>query len=188
MRWLMKSLVSLILIVILFIIIIYAFIQTQWGAQKTSEWLTQYTDYDIRFSGIEHDLMQPEQVIVHDLLVNPKQDKATVSAKSAQIRLNWQFFTTPSHLQKITLENGSIKLTGKSPAMPLSADILQFKNMALSNNTVDITFNADKITGGITPWKPTLNDVIGAGHFQFSIAEGSINNNHFSNFIISGEY
>lgn len=188
MRWLMKSLVSLILIVILFIIIIYAFIQTQWGAQKTSEWLTQYTDYDIRFSGIEHDLMQPEQVIVHDLLVNPKQDKATVSAKSAQIRLNWQFFTTPSHLQKITLENGSIKLTGKSPAIPLSADILQFKNMALSNNTVDITFNADKITGGITPWKPTLNDVIGAGHFQFSIAEGSINNNHFSNFIISGEY
>ncbi|EEG86478.1 hypothetical protein PROPEN_01469 [Proteus penneri ATCC 35198] len=93
MRWLMKSMVSLILIVILFIIIIYAFIQTQWGAQKTSEWLTEYTDYDIRFSGIEHDLMQPEQVIVYDLLVNPKQDKARVSAKSAQIRFDWQFFT-----------------------------------------------------------------------------------------------
>lgn len=100
MRWLMKSLVSLILIVILFIIIIYAFIQTQWGAQKTSEWLTQYTDYDIRFSGIEHDLAQPEQIIVYDLFVNPKQDKTTVSAKSAQIRFDWQFFTAPSHLQK----------------------------------------------------------------------------------------
>ncbi len=34
MRWLIKSLVSLILIVILFIIVIYAFLQTQWGAQK----------------------------------------------------------------------------------------------------------------------------------------------------------
>lgn len=188
MRWLMKSLVSLILIVILFIIVIYAFIQTQWGAQKTSEWLTQYTDYDIRFSGIEHDFMQPEQVIVHDLLVNPKQNNTIVSAQLAQIRLNWQFFTAPSHLQKITLENGSIKLIGKSPVMPVSADILQFKNMALSNNNADITFNAEKITGGITPWKPTPNDFIGAGHFQFSIAEGSINNNHFSNFIISGEY
>lgn len=188
MRWLMKSLVSLILIVILFIIIIYAFIQTQWGAQKTSEWLTQYTDYDIRFSGIEHDLMQPEQVIVHDLLINPKQDKAIVSAKSAQIRLNWQFFTTPSHLQKITLENGNIDFTNKTPSMPLSADILQFKNMALRSEKADFSFDAKKITGGITPWLPTSTDFIGAGHFQFSIASGMINNNEFSNFIISGQY
>ncbi|WP_286139104.1 MULTISPECIES: hypothetical protein [unclassified Shigella] len=165
MRWLMKSLVSLILIVILFIIIIYAFIQTQWGAQKTSEWLTQYTDYDIRFSGIEHDLMQPEQVIVHDLLINPKQDKAIVSAKSAQIRLNWQFFTTPSHLQKITLENGNIDFTNKTPSIPLSADILQFKNMALRSEKADFSFDAKKITGGITPWLPTSTDLIGAGHF-----------------------
>ncbi|MCT6518661.1 AsmA family protein [Proteus vulgaris] len=188
MRWLMKSLVSLILIVILFIIIIYAFIQTQWGAQKTSEWLTQYTDYDIRFSGIEHDLMQPEQVIVHDLLINPKQDKAIVSAKSAQIRLNWQFFTTPSHLQKITLENGNIDFTNKTPSIPLSADILQFKNMALRSEKADFSFDAKKITGGITPWLPTSTDLIGAGHFQFSIASGMINNNEFSNFIISGQY
>lgn len=188
MRWLMKSLVSLILIVILFIIIIYAFIQTQWGAQKTSEWLTQYTDYDIRFSGIEHDLMQPEQVIVHDLLVNPKQDKAIVSAKSAQIRLNWQFFTTPSHLQKITLENGNIDFTNKTLSIPLSADILQFKNMALRSEKANFSFDAEKITGGITPWIPTSTDLIGAGHFQFSIASGMINNNQFSNFIISGQY
>ncbi|MDL5167362.1 AsmA family protein [Proteus faecis] len=188
MRWLMKSLVSLILIVILFIIIIYAFIQTQWGAQKTSEWLTQYTDYDIHFSGIEHDLMQPEQVIVYDLLVNPKQDKAIVSAKSAQIRFNWQFFTTPSHLQKITLENGNIDLADKAPSIPLSADILQFKNMALRSEKTDFSFDAKKITGGITPWIPTSTDLIGAGHFQFSIADGMINNNEFSNFIISGQY
>lgn len=188
MRWLMKSLVSLILIVILFIIIIYAFIQTQWGAQKTSEWLTQYTDYDIRFSGIEHDLMQPEQVIVHDLLVNPKQNKATVSAKSAQIRFNWQFFTTPSHLQKITLENGNIDFADKISSIPLSADILQFKNMALSSEKTDFSFDAKKVTGGITPWNPTPTDLIGAGHFQFSITNGMINNNEFSNFIISGQY
>ncbi|SUC24199.1 AsmA family [Proteus vulgaris] len=188
MRWLMKSMVSLILIVILFIIIIYAFIQTQWGAQKTSEWLTQYTDYDIRFSGIEHDLMQPEQVIVHDLSVNPKQDKTTVFAKSAQIRLNWQFFTAPSHLQKITLENGNIEFTNKAPSIPLSADILQFKNMILNSTNADFSFEAKKVTGGITPWAPTSEDFIGAGHFQFSIANGTINNNEFSNFIISGQY
>ncbi|MER1937409.1 AsmA family protein, partial [Proteus terrae] len=164
------------------------FIQTQWGAQKTSEWLTQYTDYDIRFSGIEHDLMQPEQVIVHDLLVNPKQDKATVSAKSAQIRFNWQFFTTPSHLQKITLENGNIEFADKTPSIPLSADILQFKNMALNSKKNNFSFDAKKVTGGITPWIPTSTDLIGAGHFQFSIANGMINNNEFSNFIISGQY
>ncbi|MGO2105270.1 MAG: AsmA family protein [Proteus vulgaris] len=188
MRWLMKSLVSLILIVILFIIIIYAFIQTQWGAQKTSEWLTQYTDYDIRFSGIEHDLAQPEQIIVYDLFVNPKQDKTTVSAKSAQIRFDWQFFTAPSHLQKITLENGNIEFTNKTTSMPLSADILQFKNMALNGTQTNFSFEAQKVTGGITPWVPTSTDFIGAGHFQFSIANGMINNNEFSNFIISGQY
>ena len=88
MRWLIKSLVSLILIVILFIIVIYAFLQTQWGAQKTSEWLTQYSDYDIRFSGIEHDLTQPEQIVVYDLSINPKQDKTAVLAQSAQLRFN----------------------------------------------------------------------------------------------------
>ncbi|EPL8051812.1 hypothetical protein PPD67_001006 [Proteus mirabilis] len=115
MRWLIKSLVSLILIVILFIIVIYAFLQTQWGAQKTSEWLTQYSDYDIRFSGIEHDLTQPEQIVVYDLSINPKQDKTAVLAQSAQLRFNWQFFTTPSHLQKITLENGKIILANKLP-------------------------------------------------------------------------
>ncbi|WP_232519391.1 hypothetical protein [Proteus mirabilis] len=113
MRWLIKSLVSLILIVILFIIVIYAFLQTQWGAQKTSEWLTQYSDYDIRFSGIEHDLTQPEQIVVYDLSINPKQDKTAVLAQSAQLRFNWQFFTMPSHLQKITLENGKIILANK---------------------------------------------------------------------------
>ncbi|KAA3103652.1 AsmA family protein, partial [Alistipes onderdonkii] len=131
MRWLIKSLVSLILIVILFIIVIYAFLQTQWGAQKTSEWLTQYSDYDIRFSGIEHDLTQPEQIVVYDLSINPKQDKTAVLAQSAQLRFNWQFFTTPSHLQKITLENGKIILANKIAPLPVSADILQFKNMQL---------------------------------------------------------
>ncbi len=42
------------------------------GCAKTSEWLTQYSDYDIRFSGIEHDLTQPEQIVVYDLSINPK--------------------------------------------------------------------------------------------------------------------
>ena len=121
MRWLIKSLVSLILIVILFIIVIYAFLQTQWGAQKTSEWLTQYSDYDIRFSGIEHDLTQPEQIVVYDLSINPKQDKTAVLAQSAQLRFNWQFFTMPSHLQKITLENGKIILANKIAPLPLLA-------------------------------------------------------------------
>lgn len=188
MRWLMKSLVSLILIVILFIIIIYAFIQTQWGAQKTSEWLTQYTDYDIHFSGVEHNFTQPEQIVVHDLLINQKQNKTTVSAKSAQIKFNWQLFITPSHLQKITLENGNIVLAETTTVIPLSADILQFKNMALSSTKSDFSFTAEKITGGITPWYPTPTDTFGSGHFQFSVAQGTINNNDFSNFIISGEY
>ncbi|OAT51038.1 putative exported protein [Proteus hauseri ATCC 700826] len=188
MRWLIKSLVSLILIVILFIIIIYAFIQTQWGAQKTSEWLTEYSDYDVRFSGVEHNFTQPEQIVVHDFSINPKQNKTIVSAKSAQIKFNWQFFTTPSHLQKITLENGNIVLAETTLAIPLSADILQFKNMALSRVKSELSFTAEKITGGIAPWKPTSTDTLGSGHFQFSIAEGTINNNNFSNFIISGEY
>ncbi|HGN1021472.1 AsmA family protein [Proteus mirabilis] len=191
MRWLIKSLVSLILIVILFIIVIYAFLQTQWGAQKTSEWLTQYSDYDIRFSGIEHDLTQPEQIVVYDLSINPKQDKTAVLAQSAQLRFNWQFFTTPSHLQKITLENGKIILANKIAPLPVSADILQFKNMQLDSmptSSTTFTFSANKITGGITPWKPTSTDPIGAGHFQFSIADGMIGKNSFNNFIVAGEY
>ncbi|EMG9308755.1 AsmA family protein [Proteus mirabilis] len=191
MRWLIKSLVSLILIVILFIIVIYAFLQTQWGAQKTSEWLTQYSDYDIRFSGIEHDLTQPEQIVVYDLSINPKQDKTAVLAQSAQLRFNWQFFTMPSHLQKITLENGKIILANKIAPLPVSADILQFKNMQLDSmptSSTTFTFSANKITGGITPWKPTSTDPIGAGHFQFSIADGMIGKNSFNNFIVAGEY
>lgn len=188
MRWLIKSLVSLILIVILFIIVIYAFIQTQWGAQKTSAWLTQYSDYDIRFSGIEHDFMQPEQVIVHNFFVIAKQNKTEISAKSVQIKFNWQFLTTFNHLQKITLEEGRIVLTEKISAIPVSADILQFKNMSLNRAQPNTRFSAEKITGGITPWKPTADDFIGAGHFQFSIAKGSLNDNEFHNFIISGEY
>ena len=191
MRWLIKSLVSLILIVILFIIVIYAFLQTQWGAQKTSEWLTQYSDYDIRFSGIEHDLTQPEQIVVYDLSINPKQDNTAVLAQSAQLRFNWQFFTMPSHLQKITLENGKIILANKIAPLPVSADILQFKNMQLDSmptSSTTFTFSANKITGGITPWKPTSTDPIGAGHFQFSIADGMIGKNSFNNFIVAGEY
>ncbi|MEY0571419.1 AsmA family protein, partial [Providencia huaxiensis] len=50
------------------------------------------------------------------------------------------------------------------------------------------TFSANKITGGITPWKPTSTDPIGAGHFQFSIADGMIGKNSFNNFIVAGKY
>lgn len=108
------------------------------GRTKTSEWLTQYTDYDIRFSGIEHDLAQPEQIIVYDLFVNPKQDKTTVSAKSAQIRFDWQFLLRLLTF-KITLENGNIEFTNKTTSMPLSADILQFKNMALNGTQTNFS-------------------------------------------------
>ncbi|WP_066749397.1 AsmA family protein [Proteus myxofaciens] len=188
MRWLMKSLVSLILIVILFIIVIYAFVQTQWGAQKTSEWLTQYSDYDVRFSGIEHNFTQPEQVTIHELSINQKQNKTTLVANSAQLKFNWQSFLFPTHLQKITLENGKIVITDKIAALPISADILQFKNMTLQSAQSDITFSAEKITGGITPWQPTAENSFGSGHFQFSIANGHINDNLFNHFIISGEY
>lgn len=49
---------------------------------------------------------------------------------------------------------------------------MQLDSMPTSSTT--FTFSANKITGGITPWKPTSTDPIGAGHFQFSIADGMI--------------
>lgn len=188
MRWLIKSLVSLILIVMLFIIFIYTFIQTQWGAQKTSEWLTQYTDYDIRFAGIEHDLMQPAQVIIHDVSFKPKQNNTTITAQIAQMDLGLTFFTSPWHLQKITLENGKISLMDNTLSVPLSSDILQLNNIDLTHNQANIHFIAEKMTGGITPWQPTENNLWGAGRFQFSIAKGKLNNDDFSQLLISGQY
>ncbi|KMJ44585.1 hypothetical protein AB204_13690 [Xenorhabdus khoisanae] len=199
MKWLGKFFVTLILLLILAMIVIYVVIQTHWGAKQLSQWLSKQGHYQISIAGISHSWLQPATLTLSHADIRDKQSPFSLSAKTINLDFKWQDLLTPQSLHRLTLQQGTlILLSGRPPEKPsgnqfplpfsLQADILQLNQMNVQLNNPNTDIQGKNITGGITPWVPTVENPFGNGKYQFSASEIRLNDIPVENVIMQGSY
>ncbi|NHB93656.1 AsmA family protein [Photorhabdus cinerea] len=187
MRWLGKSLVTLLLLLILAMITIYVVMQTNWGAHQLSQWLSNNSRYQVQINNIKHSWSQPKTLAFSDIVISNKQHTFTLAAQVASFDFNWQQLTAPRHFHRLLLQQGQLTIKDQRQSLPFSANILQLNQMAIQSENADWQIQGQNITGGITPWNPQPNELSGSGKFQFSAEKLKLNGIPLEKVIMQGD-
>ncbi|WP_434526660.1 AsmA family protein [Photorhabdus asymbiotica] len=187
MKWLGKSLVSLLLLLILAVVTIYVAIQTNWGAYQLSQWLSHHSRYQVQIGDIEHRWLQPGTLVFSNIVIRNKQLSFALEAQVAAFDFNWQQLTSPRHFHRLLLQQGQLTIKGPQQSLPFSANILQLNQMAIQSENADWQIQGQNITGGITPWNPQSNKLAGNGKFQFSADKLNFNDISLAKVIMQGD-
>ncbi|WP_262499902.1 AsmA family protein [Photorhabdus heterorhabditis] len=187
MRWLGKSLVTLLLLLILAVVTVYVVMQTNWGAHQLSQWLSNNSRYQVQISKIKHSWSQPKTLAFSDIVMSNKQHTFTLAAQVASFDFNWQQLTAPRHFHRLLLQQGQLTIKDQRQSLPFSANILQLNQMAIQSENADWQIQGQNITGGITPWNPQPNELSGNGKFQFSANKLNLNGIPLEKVIMQGD-
>ncbi|WP_323838345.1 AsmA family protein [Photorhabdus africana] len=187
MRWLGKSLVTLLLLVILAVITVYAVMQTNWGTHQLSQWLSHHSRYQVQIGNIEHNWSQPGTLAFSNIVISNQQQTFILAAQVVAFDFNWQQLTSPRHFHRLLLQQGQLTIRGQQQSLPFSANILQLNQMAIQSENASGQIQGQNITGGITPWNPQSNTLAGNGEFQFSADKLNFNDISLEKVIIRGD-
>ncbi|CDG19847.1 conserved exported protein of unknown function [Xenorhabdus poinarii G6] len=188
MRWLGKSFVALLLLLVLAIIVIYAVIQTHWGAKQLSQWLNKQGHYQVSIDSISHSWLQPATLIVNHVDIRDTQGPFSLTAETISLDFKWPHLLSLNNLHRLTLQQGAVTLSGASFPFPLQADILQLNQMNVQLDNANTHIQGENITGGMTPWSPDVGNVFGHGKYQFSASTFRFNGIPVENLVIQGHY
>ena len=182
-----KMLLSLLVLLLALIILLYLLLQTRWGASWLSRTLSQHSSYQLVFSKLEHNFSAPSHLILRDVSFGHKTRPAILVAKSVDLGLSAAQFSQPLRFATILLNNGTLRVTDKTSALPFSADRLQLKDMAIDSFHNPLPLTAQRVSGGIVPWRPEAENFIGSdASFQFSAGALTFKETPVSNVLIQG--
>lgn len=189
MKWLIKFVTYALLLLLLLFIAAYVGLQTRWGASYSSQFLSKFTDYDIHVGIMGHEFSNPGEFIFQDVKLASQNKDLSLDARQIVVDVNWRniFSGTAIHRFVITQGELSATISPESTPLPISASILQFENSQLTLKQGDETISATGFTGGITPWKPTINHPFGYGDFRFTANQLKINELPFKNVALTGK-
>ncbi|WP_232370041.1 AsmA family protein [Xenorhabdus lircayensis] len=188
MKWLGKFVVTLLLLLILAIIVIYVVVQTHWGTKQVSQWFNKQGHYQVSIESINHSWLQPATLTFNQVDIRDKQSPFSLSANTVNLDFKWQHLLTPQNLHRLTLQQGTLTLSGNQFPPPLQADILQLNQMNIQLNNPNTHIQGENITGGIAPWIPTVKNPFGNGQYQFSASAIHLNGIPVENVIMQGSY
>ncbi|MEQ1965680.1 AsmA family protein [Xenorhabdus nematophila] len=188
MKWLGKSFVALLLLLIMAIIVIYFVIQTHWGAKQLSQWIDRQGHYQVNIESISHSWLQPASLTLNHVDIRDKQSPFSLNAKIINLDFKWQHLLNLQDLRRLTLQQGTLTLSGNPFPPPVNADILQLNQMNVQLSNDNIHIQGENITGGITPWIPGMKNPFGLGQYQFSASVIRLNDIPVENIIMQGSY
>ncbi|WP_237385813.1 AsmA family protein [Xenorhabdus sp. Sc-CR9] len=188
MKWLGKSVVALLLLLALAIITIYVVIQTHWGAKQLSQWFNRQGHYQVNMESISHSWLQPSTLTFSRVDIHDKQSPFSLQANTINLDFKWRHLLTPQNLHRLTLQQGTVTLADNQLPLPLKADILQLNQMNVQLNNPTTPIQGENITGGITPWAPTVESPFGDGQYQFSAHVIRLNGIPVENVMMQGSY
>lgn len=159
----------------------YFALQTRPAARLLSRWATQHSAYPLRFERLRYTLSAPARVRLENLTLGERGKPLFLHARNATLTLRPQQWTHPSAFRRIHLQQGELALTADTAAtaLPLSADVLQFTDMAVRYASPSVTLEGTGVTGGLTPWRPSTDTVL-APRSQFKVSAASLKLNTFS--------
>lgn len=187
MKFFGKVLLTLLLILLLGLVAIYVLLQTQWGARWIGRQVSASSDYQLSLSKMEHNFSDPSHLLLNDVSFGRKDQPATLVARRVDLGLSLMQFSSPLHFASIRLEQGTLNLSDKSAPLSLQADRLQLSQMALNRNQGDWPLQAQRVDGGVTPWKPEAGNVLGKeARFQMSAGSLTLDGIPAANVLVQG--
>lgn len=187
MKFIGKLLISLLLLTLLALVALYFALQTGWGANEISRWVSQHTEYRLALKKVSHSWTSPSVFQLEEISFGRENQPPTLVAKQVSVGLSVRQITTPSHLASLRLEGGTLNLSQSGYALPLKADVLQFKDMALQAQDGDWRLNGQQVNGGITPWEPQPDNLLGNNaRFQLSARSLTLNDIPASQVLVEG--
>ncbi|WP_370588402.1 AsmA family protein [Xenorhabdus sp. BG5] len=173
---------------ILAIIVIYVVAQTHWGAKQLSQWLSKQGHYQVNIENISHSWQQPATLSLNHIGISDKQSPFSLNANTINLDFKWQHLLSPQNLHRLTLQQGTLLLFGNQLPPLLQADILQLNQMNIQLESPNTRIQGENITGGITPWMPTVGNPFGNGKYQFSASTIRLNDISVENAVVQGSY
>ena len=175
MKFLGKFFLTLLLLILLGLVVLYVLLQTQWGAGWFSRWVSDKTAWHLSLSKIEHNFSSPSHIILDDFSFGHDGQPAVLVAKRVDLGLALVQFSDWLHFDSIEVRDGEINLANQTPdtTLPIQANRLQLNNVRIDSPHSTLPMIAQRVNGGIVPWKPTPTDMLGSDA-QFQMSAGAL--------------
>lgn len=187
MKFIGKLLLYVLISLAVAILGLYFLLQTRWGAERVSAWVSQNSSYHLAFDAIDHRFSSPSHILLENVTFGRDGQPATLVAKTVDIGLSSRQITDPLHVDTILLQNGTLNLSQQTAPMPFQADRLQLQDMALNSPGSEWTLSAQRVNGGVMPWSPEAGKILGSkAQIQLSASSLTLNDVPTTNVLIEG--
>lgn len=182
------KLILYILIALLVVILgLYFLLQTRWGAEHVSAWISENSGYSLTFDVMDYRFSAPSHVLLENVTFGRDGQPATLVAKTVDIGLSSRQITDPLHVDAILLQDGTLNISPQTAPLPVQADRLQLQNMALNSPGGEWNLSAQRVNGGVVPWRPEAGKVLGnKAQIQLSAGSLTLNDVPATNVLIEG--
>ncbi|EEG9962296.1 AsmA family protein [Salmonella enterica] len=165
----------------------YFLLQTRWGADHVSNWVSENSGYHLTFGVMDHRFSAPSHLLLENVTFGRDGQPATLVAKTVDIGLSIRQLTAPLHVDTILLQDGTLNISVQTAPFPFEADRLQLRNMALNSPGSEWRLSAQRVNGGVMPWRPEAGRVLGnKAQIQLSAGSLTLNDVHATNVLIEG--
>ncbi|MBP8540121.1 MULTISPECIES: AsmA family protein [unclassified Citrobacter] len=187
MKFIGKLLLYVLIALAVAILGLYFLLQTRWGAERVSAWVSQNSSYHLAFDAIDHRFSSPSHILLENVTFGRDGQPATLVAKTVDIGLSSRQITDPLHVDTILLQNGTLNLSQQTAPMSFQADRLQLQDMALNSPGSEWTLSAQRVNGGVMPWSPEAGKILGSkAQIQLSASSLTLNDVPTTNVLIEG--
>ncbi|MGV3345275.1 AsmA family protein [Enterobacteriaceae bacterium LUAb1] len=189
MKFVGKFFLTLLLLILLLLTATYILLQTQWGAGWLGRTLSSDNGWQISLRSVEYRFSAPTHLIFSDVRLGYAGQPPVLEAKKVDLGLHLMQFSQPLNFASILLEQGRLNLTTPVSSSPVSAERLQLHKMNINGIVWSLPVTAQRVDGGIIPWKPQRNNLIGnQGDFQLSSEALTLMNLSGKNVLIQGNF
>ncbi|EGC1099814.1 AsmA family protein [Salmonella enterica subsp. enterica serovar Johannesburg] len=165
----------------------YFLLQTRWGADHISNWVSENSGYHLTFDVMDHRFSAPSHLLLENVTFGRDGQPATLVAKTVDIGLSIRQLTAPLHVDTILLQDGTLNISVQTAPFPFEADRLQLRNMALNSPGSEWRLSAQRVNGGVMPWRPEAGRVLGnKAQIQLSAGSLTLNDVPVTNVLIEG--
>ncbi|MFO4769883.1 AsmA family protein [Salmonella enterica subsp. enterica serovar Stanley] len=180
----------LLYVLIACVVVIFGFyflLQTRWGADHVSNWVSENSGYHLTFDVMDHRFSAPSHLLLENVTFGRDGQPATLVAKTVDIGLSICQLTAPLHVDTILLQDGTLNISVQTAPFPFEADRLQLRNMALNSPGSEWRLSAQRVNGGVMPWRPEAGRVLGnKAQIQLSAGSLTLNDVPATNVLIEG--
>lgn len=189
-RWLERIIITIFIVFVIIGVIPYFALQTNWGAKKVSQWLSDRTAYHIEIGSLDHSIFDPHALKLNRLRIKNKEtQQSVVTADQVTLITHQDSPFTFTNLKQIIIDKGEVFTRGHALdlPMPIKADQLQFIHSAMKFEHQSLAITAENINGGVMPWSSERAFPFSNGaKFRFTMANVNLDKLNTGNVFVQG--